>query len=84
MLTLDDGSMIVGFIIDMSRSGVAISADIAPKPGARMTIGCLQGQVVRQLDVGFAVQFAELQPAEGLEAAMRTPPAAIPAVPQSA
>ena len=69
-LILPNGNSIEGFIIDMSRSGVAISADIYPEIGLPLAVGSLVGRVVRHLEVGFAVQFLALQEPESLESSL--------------
>ena len=61
VLTLSNGEQMPCFVIDISRSGAAISAKTMPQPGMPVIIGQLVGQVVRYLDVGFAVQFTEIQ-----------------------
>jgi hypothetical protein len=63
------------FVIDISQSGVAVSAEIWPELGTPMAIGKLVGRVVRYLDVGFALRFMQLQELEQLEILM-APPAA--------
>jgi hypothetical protein len=67
-LVLGDGSKFECFIMDMSQSGVAISADVLPPLGTLAGVGAVPGRVVRHLEAGFAVQFAELQQLEQLEA----------------
>jgi hypothetical protein len=69
-LTLVDGERMPCFVIDISRSGAAISANTRPKLGAPVVLGRLPGQVVRHLDVGFAVQFVDIQETEQLEPLM--------------
>lgn len=54
-------------ILDLSRSGVAVSADIVPDIGTPIAVGTLVGHVVRGFESGFAVEFANVQDAEGLE-----------------
>jgi hypothetical protein len=49
------------FIIDVSSSGIAISADIIPELGTAVLVGAIPGRVVRHLNPGFAVQFLALQ-----------------------
>lgn len=58
-ITLGDGAVVECFVIDMSQSGVAVSADISPKAGTRLAVGRAVGTVTRGLDVGFAVQFEQ-------------------------
>lgn len=67
-LTFGDGTGVVCFIIDYSRSGVAISAEVTPEVGTPVAVGRIVGRVVRHLDVGFAVRFVELQELELVEA----------------
>lgn len=66
-LILSDGSMTSCFVIDMSPSGVAVSADIELEIGTRLAIGCSVGHVVRRFNEGFAVRFDELQDLHLLE-----------------
>ncbi len=67
-LVLGDGNRLECFIIDMSQSGVAVSADVLPPLGSLAGVGAIPGRVVRYIEAGFAVQFAELQPIAQLEA----------------
>ncbi len=55
------------FVIDMSASGVAVSADINPKIGDVLAVGKVVGRVVRIFREGFAVRFIELQDPDALE-----------------
>lgn len=75
LLTLADGTQLPCFVIDVSQSGVAVSAEIWPELGTPMAVGKLVGRVVRYLDVGFALQFVQVQEFDQLEALM-APPAA--------
>lgn len=72
-LTLGDGSQLPCFVIDISQSGVAVSAEIWPGLGTPMAIGKLVGRVVRYLDVGFALRFIQLQELDQLEILMAPP-----------
>jgi hypothetical protein len=74
VLTLGDGTALSCFIIDMSPSGVAVSADIEIEIGARLAVGCSVGQVVRLFGEGFAVQFDRLQDPARLEQMLRQSP----------
>jgi len=67
MLVLGQGRKIDCLIIDMSRSGVAVSADIMLRPGSLVAVGSVAGRVVRHIETGFAVQFSELQDLDTLE-----------------
>jgi len=61
IITLADGSVQRCFIIDVSVSGVAVSADLQPPVGTPLAVGSCVGRVVRALPDGFAVQFIEPQ-----------------------
>lgn len=71
-LTLASGKSLTCFIINMSISGVAISADLSPRLGAPLAVGRVVGRVVRQLDVGFAVKFLSPQDPAHLETLLVT------------
>jgi hypothetical protein len=58
---LADGTVHSCFIIDMSVSGVAVSAQLQPPIGMPLAIGACIGRVVRLLPDGFAVKFVETQ-----------------------
>lgn len=73
VLTLADGTQMPCFVIDVSQSGIAISADTWPELGTPMAVGKLVGRVVRYLDVGFALQFIQVQPFDQLEVLMAPP-----------
>ena len=66
-------SFVPCFVIDISQSGIAVSAHIWPDLGTPMAVGKLVGRVVRYLDVGFALQFLTIQPFEQLEIMMAPP-----------
>lgn len=60
-LILPSGVNIGCRLIDVSLSGAAVATDQRPALGALVTIGKVQGRVVRHLDEGFAVEFLRLQ-----------------------
>lgn len=60
-LTLADGAMHECFIIDMSVTGAAVSAELQPAVGTPLAIGACIGRVVRLFASGFAVKFVERQ-----------------------
>jgi hypothetical protein len=74
-LTFGDGSTHGCFVIDMSVSGVAVSADIQPKIGMPLAVGACVGRVVRLLPQGFAVKFVEQQNRNELERLVMRPAA---------
>jgi hypothetical protein len=58
-LVLPGNKIMTCFIIDVSASGVAVSADAAPPLGTPVAVGTVMGRVVRRLEHGFGVQFLE-------------------------
>ena len=60
-LTLADGSVHGCHIVDVSMSGVAVSAEIQPPTGTPLAIGACIGRVVRHFPNGFAVNFVKEQ-----------------------
>jgi hypothetical protein len=66
-LIMPNGINIACRIIDMSQSGAGIATDQRPPIGALVTIGKIQGRVVRHLEDGFAVEFTRLQHPDFLE-----------------
>lgn len=73
VITLGDGTTAPCFVIDVSQSGIAVSAQIWPDLGTPMAVGKLVGRVVRYLDVGFALQFLQVQPFDQLEIMLAPP-----------
>lgn len=62
-----DGTTETCLVIDMSASGVAVSAENQPSIGTPLAVGRAVGRVVRHFREGFAVKFIETQPRERLE-----------------
>jgi hypothetical protein len=56
-LIFSNGSTLRCFVIDMSSSGAAVSADVAPLAGTPLALGTVVGRVVRHLPSGFAIRF---------------------------
>jgi hypothetical protein len=54
-------------IIDVSQVGAGIATDQRPPMGTLITIGKVQGRVVRHLENGFAIEFTRLQHPDFLE-----------------
>lgn len=73
VLILEDGTVLPCLIIDYSASGAAISADTVPAIGAPITVGHVAASVVRLVEVGFAVHFDNLQPADEIEFMLEAP-----------
>ena len=63
-LILPTGREVMASIIDLSRSGVALSlaAPVAPPVGTAVTVGASRGQVVRLMSNGLAIEFARIIP----------------------
>jgi hypothetical protein len=59
-LTFADGSIRSCFVIDMSVTGVAVSAEVQPPIGTVLAVGACVGRVVRLLPEGFAIQFTSI------------------------
>ena len=66
-LVMPNGVNITCRVIDFSLSGAAIATDQRPPLGVLVTIGKVQGRVVRHLEEGFAVEFTRLQHPDFLE-----------------
>jgi hypothetical protein len=73
LITLADGTLVPCFVIDVSQSGVAVSAPMRPALGTPMAVGKVIGRVVRYLEMGFALQFVQLQAFDQLEAIIAPP-----------
>jgi len=73
-LIFADGTMHTCFVIDMSISGVAVSADVQPEIGTPLAVGGCVGRVIRHRNDGFAVKFSELQNRSELEWRIARPP----------
>jgi hypothetical protein len=72
-LIFGDGTTVSCFVIDVSPSGAAVSADIDTEIGTRLSVGRSVGHVVRRFDEGFAVQFDRLHDPSCLETMIRPP-----------
>jgi len=72
-LIFGDGTTLNCLVIDISPSGVAVSADVEPEIGTRLAVGRSVGHVVRHLPEGFAIQFDQLQQFESLESILSPP-----------
>src|SRR5579863_5468094 len=66
-LILPNGVNLTCRVIDVSQSGAGIASQERPPIGALVTLGKVQGRVVRHLDDGFAVEFTRLQHSDFLE-----------------
>jgi hypothetical protein len=66
-LVLADGTTTECLVMDVSVSGIAVSADVTPDIGTPVAVGKVVGRVVRHFEDGFAVQFAQLQEPDTIE-----------------
>jgi hypothetical protein len=66
-LILPNGVNLTCRIIDVSESGAGIATQERPPIGTLVTLGKVQGRVVRHLEEGFAVEFTRLQHSDFLE-----------------
>jgi hypothetical protein len=69
-LILPNGINLTCRIIDVSQSGAGVATDQRPPIGALVTLGKVQGRVVRHLEDGFAIEFTRLQHPDFLEDAV--------------
>lgn len=66
-LIMPNGISITCRIIDVSQSGAGIATPERPPVGTLVTLGKVQGRVVRHLEDGFAVEFTRLLHPDFLE-----------------
>jgi hypothetical protein len=64
---LPDGSVLSCFVIDMSVSGAAVSAELSPRLGDVLAVGKIVGRVVRVFSEGFAIRFIRCHDPDVLE-----------------
>jgi hypothetical protein len=66
-LIFADGRTLRCFVVDMSCSGAAVSANVNLAAGTPLALGKVVGRVVRHLPSGFAIQFVEAVDVKVLE-----------------
>jgi hypothetical protein len=66
-LIFGDGSTFRCFVVDISPSGAAVSADVTPAAGTPLALGKVVGRVVRHLPNGFAIRFVSAVDVKALE-----------------
>ena len=71
-LIMPNGVNLTCRIIDVSQSGAGVATDQRPPIGAVITLGKIQGRVVRHLEDGFAIEFTRLQHPDFLEESLTT------------
>lgn len=70
-MVLEDGRRYEVRILDLSLSGAAVACAVRPAVGSKLTLGTMQGRVVRQIEDGVAIEFSALQTPETLETTFR-------------
>ena len=70
-MVLEDGRRYQVRILDLSLSGAAVACAVRPANGSKLTLGTMQGRVVRQLEDGLAIEFMALQTPESLDETFR-------------
>ncbi|MEZ2219505.1 PilZ domain-containing protein [Rhizobium sp. RCC_161_2] len=65
-LTLEDGTVHVCRIMDLSLSGAAVDVEARPPIGTPVRLGNMRGRVVRHFMEGVAIEFLSLQSRETL------------------
>ncbi len=73
MVTMPNGTTLTCGIVDMSLSGASVSSQVVPPVGTPITLGKVQGRVVRHIEGGFAVEFARLQHPDSLAESVTGP-----------
>jgi hypothetical protein len=72
-LIFRDGTTMDCLVIDVSSSGVAVSADAEPQIGTPLAVGRSVGRVVRRFAEGFAFQFEQPEPGNDLKLLISPP-----------
>ena len=70
VLTLVNGTEIAIDVIDASVSGAAVATEARPDVGTPGFVGAVRGRIVRHIEGGLAIEFAQVQDADLLEAAL--------------
>jgi PilZ domain len=66
-LVMPNGVNLTCRVIDVSESGAGVATDQRPPIGTLVTLGKVQGRVVRHLEDGFAIEFTRLLHPDFLE-----------------
>ncbi|MGH6763197.1 MAG: PilZ domain-containing protein [Phyllobacterium sp.] len=61
ILSMNDGREYRCKILDLSLSGAAIEIEVRPGIGTRVTLGNMQGRIMRHFEEGVAIEFATVQ-----------------------
>lgn len=68
ILTMQDGRQYPCKMIDLSLSGAAVQISVRPALNSPVTLGTMRGTVVRHFAEGIAIEFANLQHRDTLDA----------------
>ncbi|HEX4296704.1 MAG TPA: PilZ domain-containing protein [Devosia sp.] len=66
-ITLANDEVKPCYLIDVSRSGAAVSMNYRPEVGTALVLGIVACKVIRHIDEGFVVKFDALQDADAVE-----------------
>lgn len=72
VLSMSDGRQYRCKILDLSLSGAAIEIEVRPGIGSRVTLGNMQGRVMRHFEEGIAVEFASVQSNEAIKSILNS------------
>ena len=66
-ITLPDGRSYRCRLLDLSLSGAAVMLEVKPELGAQIMLGRVRGRVVRHIENGIAIEFANIQLIDHIE-----------------
>lgn len=66
-ITLPDGQILRCRLLDLSLSGAAVMLQTKPEIGTQVLLGRIRARVVRHIENGIAVEFANIQLADHIE-----------------
>lgn len=73
VLITEHGAVVPCLVVDFSAAGAAVSAEIDPQLGDKVTIGHVAGHVVRIFEAGFVIQYDALQSNDDIEGLLSAP-----------
>ncbi len=66
-ITLPDGRSYRCRLLDLSLSGAAVMLEVKPELGVQIMLGRVRGRVVRHIENGIAIEFANIQLIDHIE-----------------
>jgi hypothetical protein len=66
-VVLPDGKFVSCFVVNLSVTGAAVSADTVPEIGTSLALGTVVGHVIRHIPGGFAIKFLMPQDPDAVE-----------------